>query len=158
MLRWLRKVFTQNLLLKFTALVCAVVLWVYVDSFVPAERSLELSLPQLGANMVTVSVREAGGAAVSRAADPQDKIRFRIIGPSRSVRLFGPNNIRYNGPAPNVVRARLVYEDGSEHVPIPVQDFAVVGAARVQIVSVEPEEIVLRPQSVHGQQTLDRGE
>ena len=44
MLRWLRKAFTQNLSLKFTALVCAVVVWVYADGTVMAERTIAVSV------------------------------------------------------------------------------------------------------------------
>ena len=38
--RWLKRALTQNLLLKFTALVCAVVVWVYVDNSVMAQRTI----------------------------------------------------------------------------------------------------------------------
>ncbi len=75
MLRWLRRAFTQNLLLKLTALVCAVVLWVYVDGFVPAERTLG----------VEVHFRWRDSDKVVSGGSPR-KVNVTVRGPSRVVR------------------------------------------------------------------------
>jgi hypothetical protein len=82
MLRWLKRAFTQNLLLKFTALVCAVVLWVYVDFFVPVERTIEAE----------VRPDQIPGWLADLPSEPFP-IRVTVRGPSRKVRLLTGDDI-----------------------------------------------------------------
>ncbi len=72
MLRWLRKAFTQNLLLKFTALVCAVVVWVYVDGLVPARRKIRVpvTVPQMELVLGSIEVTIEGPSRRVRGLRP----------------------------------------------------------------------------------------
>lgn len=76
---------TRNLLLKFSALVCAVVLWVYVDSFVPVERSMSaaVALPRLKGLQCSFVDTGTWGASVTAT----------VRGPSRTVRMIGRRDI-----------------------------------------------------------------
>lgn len=53
-MRWIWRALTRRLLLKFTALLCAVVLWVYVDSATMVER--ELSVPVVLLHRIEVGI------------------------------------------------------------------------------------------------------
>ncbi len=142
-MRWLWRVMTRNLLLKSTALVCAVVLWVYVDGFVLTRRVVRLTVGDIEDMAPSLTIRDGDGLPAS--VDAADTIRITIVGPSRFVRLFGARNVHYVGPPADVARQRNQLAGGGEMVPVPTEDFAVVGAPGVTILSVEPEEIVLRP-------------
>lgn len=76
---------TRNLLLKFSALVCAGVLWVYVDSFAPVERrvSASVALPQLKGLRCSFVDTGTFGASVTAT----------VRGPSRTVRMIGKGDI-----------------------------------------------------------------
>jgi len=74
-MNWLKGAFTRNLLLKLSALVCAVVAWVYVDGFVPAERTIEAE----------VHFRWSGADKTVSGSSPR-KVNVTIRGPSRVVR------------------------------------------------------------------------
>ena len=134
---------TRNLLLKLSALVCAVVVWVYVDGFLPARRTVRLTVGEI-ADMADACVdyNDEGGEI---AIDPNDKIAFALEGVSRFVRPVGPSSIRYVGPSLDKQPWCTALAGGGELRPIAPEDFAVPGAPAVRIVSVEPNEIVLKP-------------
>lgn len=74
-MRWLWRALTRNLLLKFTALLCAVVVWVYVDGLVPARRKISVPVTFPRMEMVLGS------------------IEVTIEGPSRRVRGLRPGAV-----------------------------------------------------------------
>lgn len=122
---------TRNLLLKFSALVCATVVWVYVDSFVSDERIVS----------ATVAMAPVDGWEFGFAAPPcispggmVASVKVTVRGPSRRVRLIEPGDIY-----------AVVDDPGFSPPPAPLgtvllspRYFTIVGTDEITITDIEP--------------------
>ena len=128
---------TRNLILKFSALVCAVVLWVYVDGFVPDRKTL----------LDIVGV-DAGAKHYANVLDADGKptgqsfaiVKVTLQGPSRRVRLASRDDIRGRAKLSDW-RVRRKGESTWRSVQeLKHEDFTVL-AEELRIVDIEPRII-----------------
>ena len=134
---WLRRAIFGNLLLKLSALVCAGVLWVYVDGFVPADRVLISGVVFVAGDGLWANVRGSDGTLTG---EPFATVEVTVRGPSRVVRLLGPDCVRgeaevrvYEG----CVEGKIVSRVGT--CRLTAGDFS-LPARGLAVVAVEPEE------------------
>lgn len=97
MISFLKRALLGNLLLKFAALVCAVVLWVYVDSAISTVRVVEVKARFGRSKMIlpfcdyTILSR---GAEHSLGTPPKVNVSITVRGPKPYVDMMQPGDIR----------------------------------------------------------------
>ncbi len=120
-MRWIWRALTRRLLLKFIALLCACVLWVYVDSTLLATR--EIAVP------VTVEWLK-GDVEVSS----ESIVRVRVRGPAEQLAL-ARISARH-------VRLPEGFREKTYRVELSEDDFHFASDETPTIIGVEPREVV----------------
>ena len=136
-MRWIWRALTRRLLLKFIALLCAGVLWVYADGFVPDRKALRVAVLVDARANHRANVLDADGKLTGQSFAT---VKVTLQGPSRFVRLAGNDDIRG--------RARLsdwrVYHKEESRwrsaLELKHEDFTVL-AEELHIVDIEPRII-----------------
>ena len=134
MLQWLKRVLTRNLLLKFAALVCAVVLWVYVDSTVMAERTIVVPI-----NWATGRSYEFQWRDGTPWGESPPKAAVRVRGPRSRVAILDPDTVWVGV---NYVGAGA----GDKVVPLREEDvvFDCSAGDRLEVLAVSPRNLTAR--------------
>jgi hypothetical protein len=132
MLRWLKRAFTQNLLLKFTAVVCAVVVWAYVNSFLWVERKVPVKVEIVSPWPRIAKLVETDGRA---RFHPDIWAWATVGGPKELVELMGMN-----------IHAGLYVPrtspDGDVVVPLTERTFSL--PKRMVLIDFEPRQLKMR--------------
>jgi len=136
MLRWLKRAFTQNLLLKFTALVCAVVVWVYVDSFVSDELALPAKVRVVAPVARTNIYWTWPDGTPFWERDAQVVVTVR--GPKRCLRLLGPEDVQATVGTPSASGI------GEHTIVLHARDFVLPGGAGILVTGFDPGELTVR--------------
>ena len=148
-MNWLWRALTRNLILKFSALVCAVVLWAYVDGFVPVERTHSIPVGFFSPDGREVEIVRP----VKRPPDAPPSVRVANVtvrGPSRVVRTIklGIGNVIPVSPGRITVRT-MALSTGmpADEEPVAIKllrsDFR-FGVEDVRVTRIDPPEILLR--------------
>ncbi|MHC4247559.1 MAG: hypothetical protein ACYS9X_00380 [Planctomycetota bacterium] len=135
-MRWIWRALTRRLLLKFVALLCAGVLWVYVDSFLSESKvllvELEAFTPDPGGSAILVSPRT---------------VRVTIRGPAKQLALVDPDDVDCRAHKD----ARV--PGGLSRIQLSGRDFSLPDIPGIRVVDFEPREItVSRQPSENGAQ------
>jgi len=143
--RWIWRALTRRLLLKFIALLCAVVLWVYAWSTTSSVRSIPATVslsvpPNLKASVVT-----PGEMLYPAWHVP---VRVTVRGPAGPVRSLQPTDLHAVLPMPET------HPTGDARVKLQSTVFAVPQG--VVIVRVEPPELLVRVSSERDKASPDR--
>jgi len=138
--RWIWRALTRRLLLKFIALLCAVVLWVYADTFVVVERTMMTTIslvPPIEKPVKTYGfmAEESDGRTVP--------VQITVRGPSRRVREFtGRGNVYGSADS----KRRFDMKHLLYGVWLTEADFDIPPGSGITIVDINPYVIQVREQ------------
>ena len=132
-MRWIWRALTRRLLLKFIALLCAVVLWVYAWSVTSSVRTITTTISLPVSTDMKASVVMPGDILYPPWSIP---IRVTVRGPVGVVLSLEPMDLR---KSPSTMETPLV---GDSRVRLDETDFVVPGG--VVIVRIEPQELLVR--------------
>ena len=133
MLRWLKRAFMQNLVLKLTALVCAVVVWVYVDNSVMAQRAILVTVGWLTHNESYEALWPDG----TPWRDRPPIVRVRLRGPRANLMLLDPETVRLH----------LNFRHASEKtytLPLRGDEVWFPGPEEFEVLNVWPQNLTMR--------------
>ncbi|MHC4501892.1 MAG: hypothetical protein ACYTFI_01195 [Planctomycetota bacterium] len=126
-MNWLKGAFTKNLLLKFSALVCAVVLWVYVDSFVYATKTIAVPLGSF-----------AAGPHKTIVLRTPREVKLTVRGPRGVLERIGPDSAELY-PSGRRSEGDLYY-----HIVLDEADFSLSDVSGVYVWEFEPRLLSVR--------------
>jgi len=127
--RWIWRALTRRLLLKFIALLCATIMWIYVDSFLSESKILSVELeaftPGSGGSAILVSPRT---------------VRVTVRGPAKQLALLDPDDIDCRAYKDSQVPG------GLSRISLRARDFSLPDIPGLRVVDFEPREITVSRQ------------
>ena len=135
MLRWLKRALTRNLLLKLTALVCAVVVWVHVDAAISAVREVDVPVSVYSPAGVHAEVVAPKGVVLDGGLA---RVRLTVRGPRRLLEALPADGLREH----QIGWLRGTYE--GEHVLRTDAEGWRELPRGLRVVKVEPSEITVQ--------------
>ena len=124
---------TRNLLLRLSALVCAVVLWVYVSVSLSATRTITVLV-----GVDTPQSRRASVSGPNGVLSPSwygVPVRLTVSGPRRSVSDLHPLGLR--------PKIRLAHDAPPGGIVVALDDDSFALPGGVRILRIEPSEITV---------------